>query len=75
MSRRGENAAAFLKVGGAKARATGAKLYSIAKDPSTQAKAKRLFDDGKRVYQAVTSPEAQRAYRQAAEAIKKVRKK
>ena len=75
MAGKGDKAAAFLKDGGAKAKATGAKIYSIAKDPSTQEKAKRLIDQGKKVYQAVTSPEAQRAYRRVAETIKKARKK
>ena len=75
MAGKGDRAAAFLKDGGAKAKAAGTKIYSVAKDPSTQEKAKRLIDQGKKVYQAVTSPEAQRAYRQVAETIKKARKK
>ncbi len=75
MAGKGDKAAAFLRDGGAKAKATVAKIYSIAKDPATQAKAKKLVDRGRKVYQAVTSPEAQRAYRQAAELIKKARKK
>ncbi|WP_454697860.1 hypothetical protein [Arthrobacter humicola] len=58
-----------------KAKAGGAKLYFLAKDPDTQAKAKKLFADGKRMYRAATSPEAKAAYRQAAEIIKKARKK
>ena len=75
MAGKGDRAAAFLKDGGAKAKATGVRIYSIAMDPATQAKAKKLVDHGKKVYQAVTSPEAQRAYRRAAEMIKKARKK
>jgi hypothetical protein len=63
-----DKAAAMLKNGGAK-------LYSIATDPKMQAKTRKLVDDGKRVYRAVTSPEAKQAYRQAAEVINKARKK
>jgi hypothetical protein len=70
-----DKAAIILKNGGIKARASGAKLYSLATDPEMQAKAKKLVDDGKQVYRAATSPEAKRAYRQAAEIIKKARKK
>lgn len=58
-----------------KAQAGGAKLYSFAKDPDTQAKAKKLLEDGKKMYRAATSPEAREAYRKTAEIIKKVRKK
>jgi hypothetical protein len=70
-----DKAAAILKNGGIKARASGAKLYSLATDPEMQAKAKKLVDDGKKVYRDSTSPEAKRAYRQAAEIINKARKK
>lgn len=65
----------LLKNGGAKAKASGAKLYSLAKDPAVQAKVKQLAEDGQKVYRAVTSPEAKRAYRQASEVLRKVRKK
>ncbi|WP_217496200.1 hypothetical protein [Arthrobacter sp. 24S4-2] len=47
----------------------------MAADPAVQAKAKMLTETGKTVYQAVTSPEAKRAYRQAAEVTGKMRKK
>lgn len=75
MSGKVDKAAAMLKNGGAKAKAVGAKLYSVATDPEMQAKTRKLVDDGKKVYRAATSPEAKRAYRQAAEIIKKARKK
>lgn len=65
----------MLKNGGAKAKASGVKLQSLATDPDVQAKARKLVEDGKKVYRAVTSPEAKRAYRQAAEVINKARKK
>ncbi|MBT2596215.1 hypothetical protein [Arthrobacter sp. ISL-72] len=75
MAEIGNKAAAALKNGGAKAKNGAAKLYAIAKDPAVQARIKGLADDGKKIYTAVTSPEAKRAYRQAAEIIKKTRKK
>ncbi|MBG6224313.1 hypothetical protein IWX63_000868 [Arthrobacter sp. CAN_A2] len=40
-----------------------------------RAQAQRLIVDGKKVYQVITSPEAQRIYRQAADVLKKARKK
>lgn len=75
MAKQVGKAAALLKDTKVKAKASGAKLHSLAKDPDTQAKAKKLFEDGKKMYRAATSPEAKRAYRQAAEIIKKARKK
>ncbi|UZX02218.1 hypothetical protein F8G81_06000 [Arthrobacter sp. CDRTa11] len=75
MSGKVDKAAAVLKKGGTKAKAGGAKLYSIATDPEMQARSRKLLDDGKKVYRAATSPEARRAYRQASELIKKARKK
>jgi hypothetical protein len=51
------------------------KFYSLAKDPDTQAKAKKLLDDGEKMYRAATSTEAKQAYRQASEIMKKARKK
>jgi hypothetical protein len=75
MAGKGYKAAALLKKSGTTARSTAAKLYSLAKDPEVQAKAKKLTEDGKRIYQAATSPEAKRAYRQAAGLLTKARKK
>lgn len=75
MAEVGNKAAAALKNGGAKAKASAAKLYALAKDPDVQARIKGLADDGKKIYGAATSPEAKQAYRQAAEFIKKTRKK
>jgi len=39
-----------MKDGGQKAKAAAAKLYVLAKDPETQAKAGKLLDDGKKSY-------------------------
>jgi hypothetical protein len=75
MAKNVNKAAALLKDTRVKARAGGAKLYSLARDPATQAKAKKLIEDGKQMYRAATSPEAKEAYRQAAAIIKKARKK
>lgn len=75
MSGKADKAAAILKNGGAKAKANGAKLYSLATDPNMQAKGRKLVEDGRKVYRAVTSPEAKLAYRQAAAIISKARKK
>ena len=68
-------AAAAVKNGGAKAKAGAAKVYAMAKDPEVQARVKKLANDGKKIYGAATSPEDKRAYRQAADILKKVRKK
>jgi hypothetical protein len=75
MAARADKAAAAMKDGGQKAKAAAAKLYALAKDPETQAKAGKLLDDGKKLYRAATSPEAKEAYRKAAEVINKMRKK
>lgn len=75
MARKGYKAANLLKNSGTVARTTATKLYSLAKDPEVQAKARKLAEDGRRMYQAATSPEAKRAYRQTADLIKKARKK
>jgi hypothetical protein len=75
MAGKANKAAALLKGTGVKAKASGAKLYSLAKDPDTQTRAKKLLEDGKKMYRAATSPEAKQAYRQAADIIKKARKK
>lgn len=75
MAEKVNKAAALLKDTKLKAKAGGAKLYALAKDPETQAKAKKLLEDGKKMYRAATSPEAKESYRQAAEIIKKARKK
>lgn len=70
-----DKAAAAMKDGGQKAKAAAAKLYILAKDPETQAKAGKLLEDGKKVYRTLISPEAKEAYRQAAAVIIKMRKK
>ncbi|WP_395405935.1 hypothetical protein ACHMXB_22195 (plasmid) [Arthrobacter sp. UC242_113] len=75
MAGKQDKAIGLLKNSGTKAKAGGAKLYSLAKDPVVQAKAKKLAEEGQRLYRAATSPEAKQAYRQAAEILKKARKK
>ncbi|WP_458113483.1 hypothetical protein M1D88_05045 [Arthrobacter sp. R1-13] len=75
MAEKVNKAAALFKDTKVKAKASGAKVYSYAKDPDTHAKAKKLLEDGKKIYRAATSPEAKEAYRQAAEIIKRARKK
>lgn len=75
MAARADKAVAAMKDGGQKAKAAAAKLYALAKDPETQAKAEKLLDDGKKLYRAATSPEAKEAYRKAAEVINRMRKK
>ncbi|WCI09627.1 hypothetical protein PJ267_09000 [Arthrobacter sp. OVS8] len=75
MAGNADKAATLLKNGGNKAKAGGAKLYALAKDPEVQAKAAKLLEDGKSMYRAAMSPEAQRAYRQAAEFINRTRRK
>lgn len=75
MAGNGVKAAALIRGGGAKAKLTAARFYAIAKDPVTQEKTRKLVDDGKKVYEALTSPEAKRLYRQAADLVKQARKK
>ena len=75
MAEIGNRASAAMQKGGAKAKARAVKLYALATDPDVQARIKKLADDGKKIYGAATSPEARRAYQQAAEIIKKARKK
>lgn len=75
MAGKADKAAAAIKDGGQKAKAAAAKAYALAKDPEMQAKAEKLFEDGKKLYRAATSPEAKEAYRKAAEVINKVRKR
>lgn len=70
-----DKAAALLKNGGAKAKANGAKLHSLAADPEMQAKVRKIAGEGVRVYRAVTSLEAKQAYRQAAQILDKARRK
>jgi hypothetical protein len=75
MAGKASKAAAVMKDGGQKAKTAAAKLYALAKDPETQAKAGKLLADGKKMYRAATSPEAKEAYRKATEVINKMRKK
>lgn len=75
MSGIGNKAAAVLKNGGAKAKANGDKLYALAKDPVVQARVKGLAEEGKKIYAVVTSTEAKQACRQAADFVRKTRKK
>ncbi|MDQ0617376.1 hypothetical protein [Arthrobacter globiformis] len=75
MAGKADKAVAVMKDGGQKAKDAAAKLYALAKDPETQAKAGKLLEDGKKMYRAATSPEAKEAYRKAAEVKNKMRKK
>mgnify|MGYP000648376527 CR=1 FL=1 len=75
MSGNADKAAAMLKSGGVMAKATGSKLRALATDPEVQMMAKKAVAEGKKVYRAATTPEAMQFYRQAAEFIKKTRKK
>lgn len=75
MSEKVDKAAANLKNGGAKAKAGGARLVSLAKDPDMQAKARKVIEEGQNLYRAITSPEAKAAYRHVVEIIDKARKK
>ncbi|MDN3937542.1 hypothetical protein QWJ39_14635 [Arthrobacter sp. YD4] len=70
-----DRAAAILRNGGARAKAAGSKLHALATDPEVQAKAKKAAEDGKKIYEVVTSPKAMEFYRQAGDLIKKARKK
>lgn len=75
MSGNANKAAAMLKNSGAKAKANGARLQSLATDPEMHAKVRKVVDEGRNLYRAATSPEAKEAYRHAAEIINKLRKK
>ncbi|SCC13597.1 hypothetical protein GA0061083_2848 [Pseudarthrobacter enclensis] len=75
MTGNGEKAFKLLRDSGTKVKASGTKLYSLAKDPAVQAKAKQLAEDGQKLYRLATSPEAKRAYKQAAAVLKKTRRK
>lgn len=75
MAGKADKAAAFIKDGGQKAKAAATKVYVLAKEPETQAKARKLFADGKKIYRAATSPQAEETYRKVAAVIDKMRKK
>lgn len=75
MAGNGDKAYKLLRNSGTKVKASGTKLYALAKDPAVQAKAKQLAQDGQKLYRLATSPEAKRAYRQAADVLKKARRK
>ncbi|MFF2031125.1 hypothetical protein [Arthrobacter sp. NPDC058192] len=51
------------------------KLYALAKDPEVQARITELYKGAKELYETARSPEAKQAYRQAAEFVRKSRKK
>lgn len=60
MAEKVNKAAALLKDTKVKAKASGAKLYSLAKDPDTQAKAKKLLEDGKKCIEQPQAPRPKR---------------
>ena len=64
-----------LKGGGARVKHAAAKVHEMATDPSVQEKARKLAENGAKLYRAANSPEAKRAYRQASEFMKKTRSK
>jgi hypothetical protein len=64
-----------IKAGSGKVKQAAAKVYDLTTDPVVQAKARRLAENGARFYRAANSPEARRAYRQAADFFSKTRKK
>jgi len=70
-----DKVAGAIKAGGAKVKHAAAKVQEIAADPAVQEKARKLAENGVKFYRAANSPEAKRAYRQAADFIKKTRRK
>lgn len=52
-----------------------AKVHDLATDPVVQEKARKLAENGAKAYRAANSPEAKKAYRQAAAFLKKTRRK
>lgn len=74
MPGRADKATGALKDGGQRAKAAATKLYALAQDPELQAKVRILFDDGKKLYRAASSPEAKEVYRKAAGIVSKVAK-
>lgn len=70
-----DKVAAVIRVGGATAKQAAAKAYDLSSDPLIQAKARKLAENGAKFYRAANSPEARRAYRQAADFFSKTRKK
>jgi hypothetical protein len=70
-----DKVAGAIKAGGAKVKQAAAKVHDLTTDPVVQAKARKLAEDGAKFYRAANSPEARRAYRQAADFFSKTRKK
>ena len=68
-------AGAIIKAGGARVKQAAAKVHDLTTDPVVQAKARKLADIGAKAYRVANSPEAKKAYRQAAAFLKKTRKK
>ncbi|MCU1574256.1 MAG: hypothetical protein JWO93_2338 [Micrococcaceae bacterium] len=70
-----DKVAGAIKAGGARVKQAAAKVHDVTTDPVVQAKARKLAENGAKFYRAANSPEARRAYRQAADFFSKTRKK
>jgi hypothetical protein len=70
-----DKVAAAIKAGGARVKQAAAKVHDLANDPVVQEKARKLAENGAKAYRAANSPEAKKAYRQAAAFLKKTRRK
>lgn len=70
-----DKVAGAIKTGGARVKQAAAIVHDLATDPAFQAKARKFAENGAKFYRAANSPEARRAYRQAADFLSKTRKK
>ena len=70
-----DKVAGAIKAGGARMKQAAAKVHDLSTDPVVHAKARKLAEHGAKAYRAANSPEAKKAYRQAAAFLKKTRKK
>lgn len=70
-----DKVAGVIKASGARVKHAAAKVHEKATDPAVQEKARKLAENGAKLYRAANSPEAKRAYRQAADFIRKTRRK
>ena len=70
-----DKVAGAIKAGDLKVKQAAAKVHGLTTDPAVQAKARKLAEDGAKFYRAANSPEARRAYRQAADFFIKTHKK
>lgn len=75
MAGQADKVAAAIRAGGTTAKQAAAKAYDLATDPAMQQKARKLAENGAKIYRAMNTPEAREAYRRAAEILKKTRRK